>query len=60
MQLENTAYLDREIRQHCSRFVAQVRSLAPVDRVAVVLYDRELSKSRVAFDWCTEEAPFLV
>jgi len=59
MQLEDTSYLDREIHQHCSQFVEQVRLLAPVDRVAVVLYDQDLSSSRVAFDWRTEESPHL-
>ncbi len=59
MQLENTAYLDREIDQHCSQFVDQVRLLTPLDRVAVVLYDQNLSSSRVAFDWRAEEAPLL-
>ena len=59
IQLENTAYLDREIHEHCSQFVDQVRLLAPVDRVAVVLYDQELSSSRVAFHWRAEEDPLL-
>ncbi len=59
MQLENTAYLDREIHEHCSQFVEQVRLLAPVDRVAVILFDQALNSSRVAFDWRTKEAPLL-
>ena len=58
-QLENTTILDREVHQHCSQFVEQVRLLAPVDRVAVVLYDQDLSSSRVVFCWRTEEAPFV-
>lgn len=59
IQLEHTAYLDREIHEHCSQFVDQVRLLAPVDRVAVVLYDQDLSSSRVAFHWRAEEDPLL-
>jgi len=59
IQLEDTAYLDREIHQHCSQFVDQVQLLAPVDRVAVVLYDRGLSSSRIAFEWRAEEAPHI-
>lgn len=59
IHLDNTAYLDREIRQHCSHFVDQVRTLAPVDRVAVVLYDRGLSSSRIAFEWRAEEGSLL-
>lgn len=56
MQQENTAYMDREIHEHCSQFVEQVRLLAPVDRVAVILFDQEVNSSRVAFAWRTEEA----
>ena len=56
MQLENTAYMDREIQEHCTQFVEQVRLLARLDRVAVILFDQELSSSRVAFAWRTEEA----
>ena len=59
MQLENTAHLNREFHDHCSQFVEQVRLLAPVDRVAVVLFDQELSSSRVAFDWRTAEPRIL-
>ena len=54
LQLENTAYLDREIHEHCSLFVDQVRLLTPLDRVAVILFDQELSSSRVAFYWRAE------
>ena len=57
MQQENTGYMDREIHEHCSQFVEQVRLLAPVDRVAVILFDQELSSSRVAFAWRAKEAP---
>ena len=57
IQLENTTILDGEVHQHCSQFVEQVRLLAPVDRVAVVLYNQDLSSSRVVFNWRTEEAP---
>lgn len=56
IELENTAYLDREIHEHCSQFVEQVRLLAPLDRVAVILFDQEVNSSRVAFAWRTEEA----
>ena len=56
MQLQTTDYLDREIREHCSQFVEQVRLLTPLDRVAVILFDQELSSSRVAFYWRAEEA----
>jgi hypothetical protein len=59
IQLENTTYLDREIHEHCSLFVDQVRLLAPLDRVAVVLFDQQLNSSRVAFDWRAQEAPLL-
>ena len=59
MQLNENAHLDREIHDHCSQFVQQIRLLTPLDRVAVILFDQELSSSRVAFDWREEEAPLL-
>ena len=55
IQLEHTAYPGQETQEYCSQFVEQVRLLAPVDRVAVILFDQELSSSRVAFNWRAEE-----
>ena len=59
MQLQTTDCLDRDIHQDCMQFVEQVRLLAPLDRVAIILFDQELRSSRVAFYWRTGEVPLL-
>ena len=54
-EFEPTLDVDPAIARACSRFLAQVRGVASVEGMAVVLLDRDQATSRVVFFWETPD-----